>query len=340
MGLMRRALTAALVLAMAAPAVAATQLTGAGSSFDYPFFSKAFYQYNKAHGDTTINYQSVGSGAGIQQFTAKTVDFGASDVPMTGDELKKASDAVIQIPIALGGVAITYNIPGVHSGLRLTRELVANIFIGKVTNWNDAAIAKLNPSVKLPNLPIVVVHRSDGSGTTYIMSDFLSSVSSDWKSKVGTGKSVSWPAASSVGGKGNEGVAGQVKNQPGAIGYNELAYVIENNMDSATLQNAAGKWLNCTIATVQAAAATKPKVSSTDFSIVNAKAAGAYPIAGYSWVMVYKNMSDKSRARTLHDVLEWVVGSEAQGIAGTLKYAPLPTNVSATAKAALKQMQL
>ena len=340
MGLMRRVLTAALVLAMAAPAAAGTQLTGAGSSFDYPFFSKAFYEYNKSHGDTTINYQSVGSGAGIQQFTAKTVDFGASDVPMTADELKKASEPVLQVPIALGGVAITYNVPGVKTGLRMTRELVANIYLGKITNWNDAAIAKLNPSVKLPNLPIVVVHRSDGSGTTYIMSDFLSRVSPEWKSKVGTGKSVSWPAPSSVGGKGNEGVAGQVRNQPGAIGYNELAYVIENNMDAATLQNAAGKWLNCTIATVQAAAATKPNVSATDFSIVNAKAPGAYPIAGYSWVMVYKNMGDKNRAKTLHQVLEWVVGAGAQDIAGTLKYAPLPANVSATAKATLKQMAL
>jgi phosphate transport system substrate-binding protein len=340
MGLMRRALTAALVLAMAAPAVAGTQLTGAGSSFDYPFFSKAFYKYNQQHSDTAINYQSVGSGAGIQQFSAKTVDFGASDVPMNADELKKAGEAVIQVPVALGGVSIVYNIPGVHKGLRLTRQLVADILIGKVTNWNDASIAKLNKGTSLPNLPIVVVHRSDGSGTTYIVTDFLSSVSAEWKSKVGTGKSVSWPAPSSVGGKGNEGVAGQVKNQPGAIGYVELAYALENSMDSAALQNASGQWVNCSIETVQAAAASKPTVSAHDFSIVNAKGARAYPLAGYSWVMVYKNMSDKGRAKTLHDVLEWVVGSDAQRIAGGLKYAPLPASVSATAKSALKQMQL
>jgi phosphate transport system substrate-binding protein len=340
MGLMRRALTAALVLAMAAPAVAATQLTGAGSSFVYPYFSKAFFEYNKEHGDVTINYQSIGSGAGIQQFTAKTVDFGASDVPMNADELKKASDPVIQIPVALGGVAVVYNLPGIHKGLRLTRELVSDIFIGKVTNWNDASIAKLNSGTALPNLPIVVVHRSDGSGTTYIFTDFLSHVSSDWKTKVGVGKSVSWPAASSVGGKGNEGVAGQVNNQPGAIGYTELAYALENHMDSAALQNAAGNWLNCSIPSVAAAAATKPNVSATDFSIVDAKAKDAYPIAGYTWAMVYKNMSDKGRAKALHDALEWVVGGDAQKIAGGLKYVPLPANVSATAKASLKQMQL
>lgn len=338
--LLRRGLVALLFIALTAPALAATQLTGAGSTFDYPFFSKAFYEYSQQHQDVTVNYQSIGSGGGIQQFTQKTVDFGASDVPMNADEIKRAGGTVIQIPVALGGETITYNVPGVPSGLRFTRQLVADIFIGKVTNWNDPSIAKLNPGSKLPNLPIIVVHRSDGSGTTYIFTDFLSHVSAEWKSKVGTGKSVTWPAASSVGGKGNEGVAGQVSNSPGAIGYVELAYALQNHMTTGTLQNRSGKFIDCTIQSVRAAAATKADVSATDFSIVDRTGTEAYPIAGYSWVMVYKDNADKARARQVHDVLEWLVAGQAQGIAASLDYVPLPENVQATAKKALSEMSL
>ena len=276
--LLRRGLVALLLAALTAPALAATQLTGAGSTFDYPFFSKAFYQYNQQHPDITVNYQSIGSGGGIEQFTQKTVDFGASDVPMNADELKRATGTVIQVPVALGGEAITYNIPGIASGLRFTRQLIADIFIGKVTNWNDPSIVKVNPNFKLPNLPIIVVHRSDGSGTTYIFTDFLSRVSPEWKSKVGTGKSVTWPAPSAVGGKGNEGVAGQVRNSPGAIGYVELAYALENHMTTGVVQNSAGRYLDCTIATVRAAAATKAGVSATDFSIVDRNGPDAIPL--------------------------------------------------------------
>lgn len=335
-----RGFVALLLAVLTAPALAATQLTGAGSTFDYPFFSKAFYQYSQQHSDIAVNYQSIGSGGGIQQFTQKTVDFGASDVPMNADELKRAGGGVIQVPIALGGEVITYNVPGVPNGIHLTRQLVADIFIGKVTNWNDPAIAKLNPKVTFPKMPIIVVHRSDGSGTTYIFTDFLSHVSPEWKSKVGTGKSVTWPAASSVGGKGNEGVAGQVQNSPGAIGYVELAYALENHMTGALLQNRSGRYVPCTIDTVRAAAATKPNVSDKDFSIVDREGAQAYPIAGYSWVMVYKNMSDKGRAKQIHDVLEWLVGPQAQAIAGTLEYVPLPENVQATARKALSEMSI
>lgn len=323
----------------AAPALAATQLTGAGSTFVNPFFSKAFYVYGQQH-DVAVNYQSIGSGGGIQQFTQKTVDFGASDVPMNADELKRAGDDVVQIPVALGGEAVVYNLPGIHKGLRLTRALLANIFLGKVTSWNDPQIAKLNAGVKLPNMPIVVVHRSDGSGTTYIFTDFLSHVSGEWKDKVGTGKSVQWPASGSVGGKGNEGVAGLVGQTTGAIGYVELAYALENHMDSAAIQNASGKWVNCSQETVRAAAATKPHVSATDFSIVDRPGARAYPISGYSWVMVYRNMSDKGRARTLRDVLTYVVSDPAQRIAGTLGYVPLPDNVQQTAQHALAEMKV
>ena len=198
-------------LAAAPAAFAATQITGAGSTFDYPFFSKAFYEYSQKHADVTVNYQSIGSGGGIQQFTAGTVDFGASDVPMDAQELARAKAPVLQIPVTLGGEGIAYNLPGVPKGLHLTRQLVADIYLGKITKWDDPAIAKLNPGTKLPDTAITVVHRSDGSGTTYIFTDFLSSVSPEWKQKVGTGKSVQWPAPSSIGGKGNEGVAGLVR---------------------------------------------------------------------------------------------------------------------------------
>ncbi len=201
--------------ALCAPAAAATQLTGAGSTFDYPFFSKAFYIFSAKNADVTVNYQSIGSGGGIQQFTAKTVDFGASDVPMSAAELARAGQPVLQIPVTLGGAAIAYNLPGVTATLRLTRQVIADIYLGKILKWNDPQIAKLNQGVNLPDMAIVVVHRSDGSGTSYIFTDFLSHVSPEWKSKVGTGKSVSWPAPSAIGAKGNEGVAGQVRSTPG-----------------------------------------------------------------------------------------------------------------------------
>lgn len=336
----RRLLAAAFCFTLTVPAMAATQLTGAGSTFDYPFFSKAFFLYSQQHQDVTVNYQSIGSGGGIAQFIQKTVDFGATDVPMNADELKRAGDAVLQVPVALGGEAITYNLPGVNKGLRFTRQVIADIFLGKISNWNDAAIAKLNPGAKLPNLPIVVVHRSDGSGTTYIFTDFLSHVSPEWQSKVGTGKSVQWPAQSSVGGKGNEGVAGLVRNTAGAIGYVELAYAVENHMDTAVIQNRSGKWLQCSADTVRAAAATKPHISAQDFSIVDRAGESAYPIAGYSWAVVYQNMTDKSRARVIRDVLSWIVSDQAQRIAGSLDYVPLPDNVQSSAQNTLKQMHV
>ena len=323
------------------PALAATQLTGAGSSFVYPFFSKAFYAYSQAHPDVTVNYQSIGSGGGIQQFTAKTVDFGASDVPMNTDELKRAGGGVVQIPVALGGIAVTYNLPSsIPGGLRLTRQAVADIYQGKITRWNDAALEKLNPRASLPNIPIVTVHRSDGSGTTYIFTDFLSSVAKDWKDKVGTGKSVQWPGSNTVGGKGNEGVAGQVRQTSGAIGYVELAYAIENKLPTAQLENKSGKWLFCTESTVKAAAATKANVSPTDFSIVDRTGDNSYPISGYTWAFVYENPSDKGRAKLVRDVLTWVTGSDAQKIAGSLNYVPLPEAVQDTAKKALAEVKV
>ena len=337
--LVRLCAAVAVAAAMAIPAAAATQLTGAGSSFDYPFFSKAFYIYNQKNPDVTVNYQSIGSGGGIQQFTARNVDFGATDVPMNAEELARAKAPVLQIPVTLGGAAIAYNVPDINGSLRLTRQIVADIYLGKILKWNDPQIARLNKGMKLPDMSIVVVHRSDGSGTSYIFTDFLSHVSPEWKSKVGTGKSVSWPAPSSVGAKGNEGVAGQIRSTPGAIGYVELAYVIENHMPAAVLQNRAGKWVACSPETVAAAAATKPEVSATNFSIVDASGANSYPISGYSWVVVYKNQSDRGRAKMLYDVLSWLVGSQGQDNAKSVDYVPLPHNVQGTAQSTLNQMQ-
>jgi phosphate transport system substrate-binding protein len=319
--------------------IAATELTGAGATFPYPFFSKAFYQYSQNNPGVTVNYQSIGSGGGIQQFIAKTVDFGASDVPMNAAELQRAGDPVLQIPDTLGGEAICYNLPGIDSGLKFTRELVADIYLGKVTKWNDPAIQKLNPDAKLPDMPIMVVHRSDGSGTTYIFTDFLSTVSPEWKQKVGKGKSVSWPAPSSVGGKGNEGVAGQVRQSAGAIGYVELAYVLENKMTYGQLQNKAGSWLSPSMLTIKAAAASKPTVSATDFSIVDADGSDSYPISGYSWLMVYQKPADAARAAVVKKVLTWLV-TDGQAIAQSIDYVPLPKNVQDLALKTIDQMQV
>ncbi len=346
-GARMRRLTSARLLAvgllaaslMAAPgAFAATQIVGAGSTFDYPFFSKAFYEYSQQHPDVSVNYQSIGSGGGIQQFTARTVDFGASDVPMNANELARAKGTVLQIPITLGGEGIAYNLPGIGKGLHFTRQLVADIFLGNITKWDDPAIEKLNPGTKLPAVPITVVHRSDGSGTTYIFTDFLSHVSPEWKQKVGTGKSVQWPAPSSIGGKGNEGVAGLVRQTPGAIGYVELAYLLENNMPYGLLENKSGKYLYPTIGTVAAAAATKPNVSSTDFSIVDASCAECYPISGYSWVLLYQKPEDPKRAALVKEIMSWLV-TAGQPIAKTVDYVPLPTNVQKQALHILGEIQ-
>lgn len=336
------ALALAALFVTVTPVLAATQLTGAGSTWDYPFFSKAFYEFGKAHGDVQVNYQSIGSGGGIAQFTAKTVDFGATDVPMNPGEVAKAEAAggpVLQAPIVLGGVSVIYNLPGV-TGLKLTPGVLADIFLGKITNWSDPAIAKINAGAKLPNTPVVVVHRSDGSGTTYIFTDYLSHVSAEWKSKVGTSKTVNWPAASSVGGKGSEGLAGQVTNSPGAIGYVELAYSIENKIPAATLQNHAGKWVDDGPATVGAAAAVHPDVNFANFSIVDSTCATCWPIAGYSWVVVYQNPADKTRGKATQQILTWLAGPDAQKIAGSLDYVPLPENVQQLSRNTLAQMHV
>ncbi len=299
------AIAAALTLAASA-AFASTQLTGAGSTFDYPFFSKAFYEYSQQHSEVTVNYQSIGSGGGIQQFVAKTVDFGASDVPMNAEELKLANAPVLQVPVTLGGAAMGYNLPGIAKGLRLTRQLIADIFLGKITKWNAPEIAKLNPGLKLPEMEITVVHRSDGSGTTYIFTDFSE------QRVPANGRKRSAPAKASSGQsdsaarvtRASRVRCGRLRR---AIGYIELAYVLENDMTYAPVENKAGKYVYPSIETVAAAAASKPEVSSTDFSIVDAAGTNSYPISGYSWVMLYEHPSDPARAKLVRDTMEWLV---------------------------------
>lgn len=319
-------------------AMAGTQITGAGSTFDYPFFSKAFRVYSETHPDLAVSYDAIGSGGGIQELTSKAVDFSASDVPMDADELAAAKDPVVEIPVTLGGVAIAYDIPGIGKGLKLTRELVADIYLGRIATWNDPAITALNPSMKLPSMPIIVVHRSDSSGTTYIFTDFLSHVSPTWKQKVGTGKSVTWPAQASAGGKGNAGVADLVGHLPGAIGYVELAYLQHNHMTYAQLQNKAGNYLYPSIATIAAAAATKPNLTSTDFSIVDAAGPDCYPISGFSWVVLYKTPDDAERGALVKQILDWLV-TDGQPIAKTVDYVPLPDRVRREDAQLLDQMQ-
>lgn len=310
--------------ALAARPQADVSLTGAGSTFDLPFFTKAFEVYGGSH-PVKVNYQGIGSGAGIQQFIAKTVDFGATDVPMdpTSDlqSAIKAGGPVQQVPIALGGVSVAYNIPGVKTGLHLTPGVLSDIFLGLITKWNDRSIKKLNPKASLPDLQIVVTHRSDGSGTSYIFTDYLSKVSDTWRGKVGVSKTPNWPVG--VGAKGNDGVAGIIQQTPGAIGYVELAYVLQNHMKQAMVQNAKKQFESPTLKTVAAAAASFPHVTARNFSIVNGKGKNAYPIAGYSWVLLYKNQPDKTKGKALTTLMTWMVGA-GQNYAKKLDYVPLP----------------
>jgi phosphate transport system substrate-binding protein len=337
----RKAFVAAgIVVGLLVPmaALADTQFLGAGATFPYPFFSLAFYKYSTDHAGITVNYASIGSGGGISQFTAKTVDFGASDVPMTKAEQQAAEDAngkVIQLPDTLGGIAISYNVPGAPKHLRMTGKTLADIFLGKVTNWNDAEIAADNGGQKLASLAILIAHRADGSGTTYHFTDYLSKVSPEWKTRVGVGKTVNWPVG--VGAKGNEGVAGQLGNSPGAIGYIELAYALQNDIAYVALQNKAGEFVLPSIDSIRAAAAQKPNVNPTDFSITDMTGKDSYPIAAYSWIMIWKNQPDPSRGKQLADMLKWLVTS-GQDYAKKVNYVPLPDNVAQEALKAIASM--
>jgi phosphate transport system substrate-binding protein len=331
-------LLAALLLLMTAPIWAAeVNLTGAGATFPYPIYSKWFDVYAKQTG-VRINYQSIGSGGGIQQLKAGTVDFGGSDAPLTDAEQATMPGKVLHIPTVAGSVAVVYNISGVDKGLQLTPQVLANIFLGKTKNWNDAAIAALNPKVKLPNLPIVVAHRSDGSGTSFIFTSYLAAVSRPWATRVGAGKAVNWPVG--IGGKGNEGVAGLVKQTPGGIGYVELAYSVQNGLDYAKLKNRAGKFVAPTLASTTAAAAGAVKAMQKDIrvSIVNASGEEAYPIAGFTYLMVYTTQSGE-KGKALVEFLRWGI-NDGQKYAAPLLYAPLPEEVVKINEATIKTIKI
>jgi len=324
--------SAALAPGLTAPAHAATSLVGAGSSFDFPFFDKAFRVYQSQKG-VSINYQPIGSGAGIQQFAAKTVDFGATDVPASPADLKADFNNTAQIPVTLGGIAVSYNIPGVKTGLHLTGHVIADIYLGYVTKWDDKSIKKLNPKVKLPSLQITPVYRSDGSGTSYGFTDYLSKIDDAWRGRVGTSKLPPWPTG--VGQKGNQGVAATVQGTAGAVGYVELAYVLQNHMTYAAIQNRSGKWVTPSLSSVAAAAAAFPKVSQRNFSIADGKGAKVYPIATYSWILLYKTQTDKTKGKALVSLFTWMLTS-GQKFAKQLQYVPLPGTVSKVGVSNLK----
>lgn len=312
-------------VALPAAATAQTLMNGAGATFPYPIYSKWFDEYTKVDPSVRFNYQSIGSGGGIRQISERTVDFGASDGPMTDEQLKKAPAELLHIPTVLGADVATYNLPG-NPTLRFSGDVLADIFLGKITSWDDDRIKSLNPGVSLPKTPILVVHRSDGSGTTYIWVDYLSKISKEWEDKVGRGTSVKWPAG--LGGKGNEGVAGQIKNTPGALGYVELAYAVTNKLPVASIKNAAGKFIEPTIATTTAAAAGAAHNMPADFrvSLTNPPGDTAYPIASFTWLLVYKDQPNEAKGRLLTKFLWWAI-HEGQKYPSDLLYAPLPAPV-------------
>jgi phosphate transport system substrate-binding protein len=317
----------------------AQQISGAGASFPFPIYAKWFSEYNKLHPNIQINYQSIGSGGGIRQLTAQTVFFGATDGPMTNDQQLAAPGNILHLPTVLGAVVPVYNIDGVSAELKFTGTVLADTFMGKITKWNDPAIAKLNAGVNLPGADITVVHRSDGSGTTYIFADYLGKVSPEWKKRVGISTALNWPVG--LGGKGNEGVAGLVKQTPGAIGYVELIYALQTKIAYGAVQNMAGKFLRASIEGVTAAAAAAADKMPADFrvSITNAPGDGAYPISSFTWLLFYENPKDKAAARTMAEFMKWAL-ADGQKFARALGYAPLPEGVVKLELEALKRIKL
>ena len=322
-----------------ASAEASVDINGAGATFPNPIYSKWFSDYNKLHPNARINYQPIGSGAGIKQLSSQTVFFGATDGPMTDEQLKGAPAPILHFPTVVGGVVPVYNIPNVSAELKFPGTTLASIFLGKVTKWDDPAMVKANPGVALPASDIVVVHRSDGSGTNYIFCDYLSKVSPEFKQKVGVATSVQWPGG--VGGKGNEGVAGLVRQTPGAIGYVELIYATQNKIPYGAVQNAAGEYVRATVESVTAAADAAATSMPPDFrvSITNAAGKGVYPISSFTWLLLYQNPTDKVRGRMMVEVLKWAL-SDGQKAAPALGYAPLPQKVIDQELLALQKIQL
>jgi phosphate transport system substrate-binding protein len=326
------ALLGGLVTIGAASASAQMLINGAGATFPFPIYSKWFNEYAKVDPSVRFNYQSIGSGGGQKQILSETVDFGASDGPMSDENLAKAPRKLLHLPTVAGADVVTYNLPG-NPAIKLDGPTIGAIFLGTITKWNDPAIAGQNPDVKMPDLDIVVVHRSDGSGTTYIFTDYLSKVSPDWKAKVGKGTSVSWPAG--IGGKGNEGVSGQVKQVPGAIGYIELAYAKQNNLSYADVKNSSGNYITPTIESVTEALATADIPDDFRFSMTNPPGAQAYPVSGTTWLLVYAEQKDHDKGEKLVQFLKWAY-SDGEKLAPGLDYAPLP---DALVKRALERVQ-
>ena len=316
----------------------AVQINGAGATFPYPIYSKWFAEYQKLRPDVAINYQSIGSGGGVQQITKQTVFFGASDMPMTPEQLQAAPGKILHFPTVLGAVVPVYNIPNVTAELRFSGPLLADIFLGKITKWNDAAIGKLNPGVSLPGTDITVVHRAEGSGTTYIWVDFLSKTSEEFKKRVGVNASVNWPTG--VGGRGNEQVAALVKQTPGALGYVELIYALQTKISYGTVQNMAGDFVKASVESVTLAAAAAVKQMPADFrvSITNAPGKGVYPISSFTWLLLYEDPKDKAQSKTMVDFLKWAL-SDGQKYCADLGYAPLPSEVVKLELAALAKVK-
>jgi phosphate transport system substrate-binding protein len=320
----KKTLFAVLFLTAGLSAVQAQKITGAGATFPEPIYSKWFTQYSAAHPGVEVNFQAIGSGGGIQQVTNGVVDFGASDMPMKDDQLSSAKVKVIHIPTVLGAVVPAFNVPGV-SDLRLSPDVLADIYLSKITSWNDPRIAKDNPGAHLPDQKIIVIHRSDGSGTTFIWTDYLSKVSNDWKNGPGSGTAINWPTG--VGGKGNPGVAAQIRQFPGSIGYVELIYALQNHINFAAIRNKSGNWVKASIDGVTAAAATAKIPADYRVSITDAPGPDAYPISSFTYLLIPTRPGDANKEKVIKDMLSWILKT-GEGEASTLSYAPLPQNLA------------
>lgn len=323
-------------LALALPLVAQTTLTGAGATFPYPIYSKWFSEYSKLHPDVQINYQSIGSGGGINQLKAGTVDFGASDMPLNDQKVKEIPVAFVQLPTVLGSVVPSYNISGVTAELKFTPQILAGIYLGKISKWNDPVIVKANPGVNLPDTGIIVIHRSDGSGTTFVWTDYLSKVSPEWKSSVGSNTSVGWPVG--LGGKGNEGVTGMVRQTNGAIGYVELIYALQNHVPFGVVQNAAGNFIKASLeSTTKAAAGAKFTPGDFRVSITNPAGKDAYPIASFTYLLIPMQWKDANKGKIMADFLHWML-KDGQQMVENLNYAKLPPALVQMEEAAIQKI--
>jgi phosphate transport system substrate-binding protein len=325
------------LLALVLPSAAQTKLNGAGATFPYPIYSKWFSEYHNQHSDVEINYQSIGSGGGIRQLQSGTVDFGASDMPLDDTKAKQMPTPILQLPTVLGAVVPAYNVPGVKEELKFTPQALAGIYLGSISKWNDKAIAAANPGVTLPDKDIVVIHRSDGSGTTFVWTDYLSKVSPEWKSRVGSNTSVSWPLG--LGAARNDGVAGMIRQMEGAIGYIELIYALQNNIAFGTVKNSSGNFVKASLESVTAAAASA-KMAPNDFrvSITDASGKDTYPISSFTYLLVPKTWKDSSKQKTFVEFLNWML-ENGQGMATQLNYAPLPDAVKQKELAVIKEIK-